>query len=425
MLCLDPLADMLADMLAAYAARYPNTLAFDFIRYVVGAGGVYLIINIALAARLARRKIRPDAPPGSQIRREILASLRTVLIFAAVGSLIGLGAEAGIIPIYRHVADYGVPWLVASIAVIIVAHDAWFYWTHWFMHKPRWFRWFHRLHHKSHNPTPFASYAFDASEAALNAAFFPLVLLVVPAHPIALLAFTGHMMLRNAIGHCGYEVFPARADGRPRFDWLTTVTHHDLHHSESRWNFGLYFTWWDRWMRTEHPDYHARFKAALGKGSISAPASRAVNGVAAGAVALMLLAAPAADAGEAGSPPASDIAGLWLTEGLEGVIEIAPCADAPELRCGEVVWTWFAADWPHAGPGDLVLRDLKPDGDVWVGGVLRHPASGVAFTGDAVRAGPDALRLEGCVLLICKTATWRSLASLAALHADLTSDARL
>ena len=49
-------------------------------------------------------------------------------------------------------------------------------------------------------------------------------------------------------------------DGRPRFDWLTTVTHHDLHHSESRWNFGLYFTWWDRWMGTEHPRYKEEFR---------------------------------------------------------------------------------------------------------------------------------------------------------------------
>ncbi len=45
-------------------------------------------------------------------------------------------------------------------------------------------------------------------------------------------------------------------------DWLTTTTHHDLHHADRRWNFGLYFTFWDRLMGTEHPDYHARFAAA-------------------------------------------------------------------------------------------------------------------------------------------------------------------
>ena len=54
---------------------------------------------------------------------------------------------------------------------------------------------------------------------------------------------------------------PARRDGRPMFDWMTTVTHHDLHHAQAGWNYGLYFTWWDRWMGTEHPQYHARFAA--------------------------------------------------------------------------------------------------------------------------------------------------------------------
>jgi sterol desaturase/sphingolipid hydroxylase (fatty acid hydroxylase superfamily) len=58
---------------------------------------------------------------------------------------------------------------------------------------------------------------------------------------------------------------PARADGRPLFDWLTTTTHHDLHHAQAGWNYGLYFTWWDRLMGTEHPEYHARFAAAVRK----------------------------------------------------------------------------------------------------------------------------------------------------------------
>jgi len=46
--------------------------------------------------------------------------------------------------------------------------------------------------------------------------------------------------------------------------WLTTATHHDLHHATFRWNYRLYFTWWDRLMRTEHPQYLEHFDAATG-----------------------------------------------------------------------------------------------------------------------------------------------------------------
>lgn len=30
--------------------------------------------------------------------------------------------------------------------------------------------------------------------------------------------------------------------------------HHDLHHAQAGWNYGLYFTWWDRLMGAEHPN---------------------------------------------------------------------------------------------------------------------------------------------------------------------------
>lgn len=248
----------------AFASRYPDTLLIDFMRYVIGAGGVYLIVNLALSGVLAAQKIRSQKPPLRQIGSEIATSLRTVLIFAAFGTLVGIGAEAGVMPIYLDIEAYGWPWLIASTLLIILAHDAWFYWSHWLMHRPQLYRRFHRRHHLSHNPTPFTSYSFDVAEAVVNAAFFPLVLLIIPAHPFALLAFTSHMMLRNALGHCGYELFPATNNGLPRFDWMTTVTHHDLHHANARYNLGLYFTWWDRWMGTEHPEYHARFAAASG-----------------------------------------------------------------------------------------------------------------------------------------------------------------
>lgn len=243
-----------------------GTLAHDFFRYLFGAGGVYLVINVLLAPRLAARKIRLDFPGWAQMRREILAGLRTVAVFATVGIGVTLAAIAGYLNVYEKIGDYGWIWFSASVLLIIVVHDGYFYWTHWLMHNRKGLRRLHMLHHRSYNPTAFTSYAFDTGEALLHAVFLPLFLLVVPMHPLALLAFTSHMMLRNAVGHCGYEVFPADRNGRPLFDWMTTVTHHDLHHAYAGYNFGLYFTWWDRWMGTEHPDYIEAYSAAADSG---------------------------------------------------------------------------------------------------------------------------------------------------------------
>lgn len=244
-------------------AVYSLLLTEDILRYIIGAGGIYLLVNIALAVRLASRKIRAKNPPKGQIGREIFASIRTMLIFATVGFITLSGAEAGIFQLYFDIDTYGTGYLVFSTIVLIVLHDGYFYWAHRVLHRPKVFRAAHKLHHLSNNPTPFTSFTFNIGEAVANAVFLPLLLLVMPFHPLAIFIFSNHMMLRNAIGHSGYELFPANRNGRPMFDWMTTVTHHDIHHARFNSNYGLYFTWWDRWMGTEHPTYHDQFGDAI------------------------------------------------------------------------------------------------------------------------------------------------------------------
>lgn len=112
--------------------------------------------------------------------------------------------------------------------------------------------------------------------------FLPLFLLFVPMHAIVLLAFLLHQIGRNVLGHSGHELMPPGFTRFPLTAWLTTATHHDLHHSGGGHNFGLYFTWWDRWMGTEHPRYHQAFAAAARPwfGAGRSPASAASHDIA-------------------------------------------------------------------------------------------------------------------------------------------------
>ena len=167
------------------------------------------------------------------------------------------GIRAGIIEIYSEASSYG--WLYYGVTLIgmVVAHDTYFYWVHWLMHRPGVMKYIHRVHHKSHNPTPWAAYSFDIFEGAIHAFFVPLFLVFVPVHTSVILLFLAHMIIRNAIGHCGYELFPRWWATHPLLGLITLVTHHDMHHSSFRYNMGLYFSYWDRIMGTEHPDYLA------------------------------------------------------------------------------------------------------------------------------------------------------------------------
>ena len=246
---------------AAFAHIFPHDLA----RYLIGAGGVFLFVNVAMADRLHGRKIRTKSPDALQMRREFVISMRTTAIFALTGVVSMLAAEAGILPTYFEIAERGWWYFAFNLVALIILHDAWFYWTHRLIHHPRLFRRWHRTHHKSKNPSPWTAYSFDMAEAAINAVYLPIALFIMPTSILAIVLFLAHMILRNAVGHCGYELFPSRRCGRPMIDWMTTVTHHDLHHAQAGWNFGLYFTWWDRLMGTEHPLYHEKFAEAVGK----------------------------------------------------------------------------------------------------------------------------------------------------------------
>jgi sterol desaturase/sphingolipid hydroxylase (fatty acid hydroxylase superfamily) len=240
-------------------------LTLNVERYLVFALATWSVLWIALSGLLKNRRIRAAGPPVRQMTWELLLSVRTVAVFATAGAAMNLTSRAGLYPLADVAAHWGTAWMWASLVLMIVGHDAYYYWTHRAMHHRRMFRLVHKQHHSSHNPSPFTAYSFDVAEAVILVSFVILWPLAVPTPWPVIQLFILHQIARNTLLHAGYELMPARADGRPMLDWLTTTTHHDLHHAKAGFNFGLYFTWWDRWMGTENPDYRAAFARAAGR----------------------------------------------------------------------------------------------------------------------------------------------------------------
>ncbi len=157
-----------------------TVLISDFLRYALAAGAVWLVVQVLLRRRLASRRILDATSAPGQIRREIVYSLSTVAIFAANGLLVWLLIGNGTVEVYPDVERRGWAWWWISLVLIVVAHDAWFYWTHRALHHRRWFGAVHGRHHASLHPTPWAAYAFHPVEALVQALFLPLFLLAVP-----------------------------------------------------------------------------------------------------------------------------------------------------------------------------------------------------------------------------------------------------
>jgi sterol desaturase/sphingolipid hydroxylase (fatty acid hydroxylase superfamily) len=242
----------------------------DLLRYLLGAGVVFLVLWKWLGRRLAHRRIVPQYPPARQLRREFAYSMSTVVIFAAVGFFVYTQAINGRYQIYRDVGDLGWAYTLASFVVLVVLHDAYFYWTHRALHSRWLFRPVHAVHHRSRNPSPWASYCFHPVEALVQAAYLPLVLVFVPAHATVIFIVMVHMMLRNALGHSGFEIYPRNGVRRWPWSWLTSTTHHQMHHERMEANFGLYFVWWDRCAGTEYLDYPDVFDSVTQRDEASA-----------------------------------------------------------------------------------------------------------------------------------------------------------
>jgi len=238
--------------LAAVAAAI---FSADLLRYLIAAATTWVLVWVLFARRLRPRRILDANQRPGQVRREVAYSLATVAIFASSGLVLWLLAANGSVRIYTDIAERGWSWWWASLALIVAAHDTWFYWTHRLLHHRRWFRHVHARHHASVHPTPWAAYAFHPVEALIQAAFLPLFVAVVPAHDAVVAVFLVHMIVRNCIGHCAHELWPWRWTPRGALRFVTPVTHHHFHHARNRGNYGLYFTWWDRWCGTEDADY--------------------------------------------------------------------------------------------------------------------------------------------------------------------------
>jgi sterol desaturase/sphingolipid hydroxylase (fatty acid hydroxylase superfamily) len=209
------------------------------LRYFLVAGGAYLVFWRWGRHRFAARKIQAGIPPISIRRLEIRYSLISSAVFAVAGAFVHQLWQGGHTRIYLAVSDYGWAYTLFSLPLLLFLHDAYFYFTHRLMHHPRLFARMHRVHHESRNPSPWAAFSFHPTEAAVEAAVFPLLICVVPIHLAVLFLFLGIMTVLSVINHLGYELYSFELPG------IISATNHDLHHRDVRVNYGLYFTIWD------------------------------------------------------------------------------------------------------------------------------------------------------------------------------------
>lgn len=231
------------------------------IRYIGFTSIAYFLLYKKFASPMAIHKIEPQLPSKDQIRREIRYGLFNQINFLFFGMVMFLQYKMGFTKIYWNISDYGIFYFFITAPLLFLIQDAYFFWIHKWLHIPWLFKRFHVQHHLSRNPTPFAAFSVHPVEGFLEVLFRPLVIAVLPLHPAVMIFYFVVSMVLNVMGHSGYETFPKILAKNPITKFFSSSSHHFMHHRFVDYNFSLYFTFWDKWMKTEHPDSDKVFES--------------------------------------------------------------------------------------------------------------------------------------------------------------------
>lgn len=226
----------------------------EAVEYIVAFGGAFVLLWLIFGRFLRRRKIQEARTAGpKEWAGEVAWSAVGMVGATLLGlSLIWTESVSSLIDLSDR------SWVVnaAGFFVMLVVADTWFYWLHRWLHTNRWaYRKIHLIHHGSRDVTPLAGQRFHPVELfliPLPNTILPMVFLLNESWYAVGFVFS---LANNIYAHGGYELLPTFWERIPVLRYKTTSLHHNMHHERVRGNYALYFTWWDRWMRTEFDDY--------------------------------------------------------------------------------------------------------------------------------------------------------------------------
>lgn len=140
--------------------------------------------------------------------------------------------------IYYNIGDYSIWWLLASILIYLFVTETMIYWTHRWLHLKKPYRMFHYYHHQFRLPTPWASVAFHPLDSFAQALPHHLIMFLIPINIYVYLGFLTFVtvwavMIHDRVSFINWKV-------------INYTGHHTAHHFYNNYNFGQFFTFWDR-----------------------------------------------------------------------------------------------------------------------------------------------------------------------------------
>lgn len=251
-----------ADYLSKGLHKIPSIMS----KYVYTSGILFVLFWVILKTPLKSRKIQDVPFQKNEFVRDFINSCINIINLGFISIVTGSIAVSSHSKLYTDINQYGYGYALMSLVVAVIALDTYFYWYHRLLHHKSIFKYFHRIHHLTKSPTPWTTFAISPVEQLGVSLFYMALICILPMHLTVFSIYVITGLVRQTIGHLGYEVFPKSA-GSGWLRWSTTVVHHDMHHQYFKSNYGLYFMFWDKLMNTVHPEYLNKFDSIHAKGS--------------------------------------------------------------------------------------------------------------------------------------------------------------
>jgi lathosterol oxidase len=143
--------------------------------------------------------------------------------------------------LYLDVDDYGWPYLVMSSIGALAFAETGIYWAHRLLHVPPFYRWLHAIHHRFREPNPTAAYAFNPADSFFLSLPYHVYVFIVPTNFWVYFSLYVFSSFWTVMIHDRVRWTPA---------YLGPIINHTgchtIHHWCYRYNYGNYFTIWDK-----------------------------------------------------------------------------------------------------------------------------------------------------------------------------------
>jgi len=213
-----------------------------FVLITIGAYILYFLVSMfSYYIMYDRRLLQHKRFLPDQIRREIFVACASLPFMALPTTFLFVAEVRGHSQLYNNIEDYGWKYLVFSFFLFLFFTDMCIYWIHRGLHHPLIYKHIHKTHHLWIVPTPFASYAFHPLDGFLQSSPYHIFVFIFPMYKwLYMTLFVLVNFWTTSIHDANYKV-PDTLRGV-----INCSAHHTDHHLFFNYNYGQFFTLWDK-----------------------------------------------------------------------------------------------------------------------------------------------------------------------------------